>query len=357
MLHWFFVSGDAHHTLRAALAGIVAFGACLLLGPRVIRWLRAKKVGERIEKDDSKKLDALMQGKSGTPTMGGVFIVMAILLSVSLFADFTNPVIWVLVFTLIALGALGAYDDYLKLSGKRKGGMRMKTKFLLQMAISVAVGMILHMALVRTDGHLASRLYVPFCGSVNLGHLLYPWFVMMVIVATTNAVNITDGLDGLAGGCLGISTFAYTVIAYVVSRVDYSKYLGLPYVSGSAEVTVFCAAMLGATLGFLWFNSHPAQVFMGDSGSLPLGGALGVIACATKQEMLLFLVGGVFVIEAGSSLLQILSFKTTGRRIFSIAPLHHHYQFQGLPESKITLRFWIVAAVLAVSSLALLKVR
>jgi phospho-N-acetylmuramoyl-pentapeptide-transferase len=180
---------------------------------------------------------------------------------------------------------------------------------------------------------------------------------MAVIVATTNAVNITDGLDGLAGGCLGISTFAYTVIAYVVSRVDYSKYLGLPYVSGSAEVTVFCAAMLGATLGFLWFNSHPAQVFMGDSGSLPLGGALGVIACATKQEMLLFLVGGVFVIEAGSSLLQILSFKTTGRRIFSIAPLHHHYQFQGLPESKITLRFWIVAAVLAVSSLALLKVR
>jgi phospho-N-acetylmuramoyl-pentapeptide-transferase len=357
MLHWFFASGDAHHTLRAALAGIVAFGACLLLGPRVIAWLRAKKVGERIEKDDSKKLDALMQGKSGTPTMGGVFIVMAILASVSLFADFTNPVVWVLVFTLITLGALGACDDYLKLSGKRKGGMRMKTKFLLQMAISVAVGMILHMALVRTDGHLASRLYIPFCGSINLGHLLYPWFVMAVIVATTNAVNITDGLDGLAGGCLGISTFAYTVIAYLVSRVDYSKYLGLPYVSGSAEVTVFCAAMLGATLGFLWFNSHPAQVFMGDSGSLPLGGALGVVACATKQEMLLFLVGGVFVIEAGSSLLQILSFKATGRRLFSIAPLHHHYQFQGLPESKITLRFWIVAAVLAVSSLALLKVR
>jgi phospho-N-acetylmuramoyl-pentapeptide-transferase len=357
MLHWFFISGEAHHTLRAALAGIVAFGASILLGPRVIRWLRAKKVGERIEKDDSKRLDALMQGKSGTPTMGGVFIVAAILTSISLFADFTNPVIWVLVFTLVSLGALGACDDYLKLSGKRKGGMRMRTKFLLQMAISVAVGVGLHMALVRTDGHLASRLYFPFGGSVNLGHLVYPWFVMMVIVATTNAVNITDGLDGLAGGCLGISTFAYAVIAYVVSRVDYSRYLGLTYISGSSEVTVFCAAMLGATLGFLWFNSHPAQVFMGDSGSLPLGGALGVIACATKQELLLFLVGGVFVIEAGSSMLQILGFKATGRRIFSIAPLHHHYQFQGLPESKITLRFWIVAAVLAVSSLALLKVR
>ena len=357
MLHWLFVSGESHHTLRAALAGIFAFGACLLLGPRVIRWLRARKVGERIEKDDSKKLDALMSGKAGTPTMGGIFIVAAILASVSLFADLTNPVVLVLLFTLLSLGALGAVDDYLKLSGKRKGGMRMKTKFLLQMAISVAVGVGLHMALVRTDGQLASRLYIPWGGYVNLGHLVYPWFVMMVIVATTNAVNITDGLDGLAGGCLGISTFAYALIAYVISRVDYSKYLGLPYVSGSAEVAVFCSAMLGATLGFLWFNSHPAQVFLGDSGSLPLGGALGVIACATKQELLLFLVGGVFVIEAGSSLLQILSFKTTGRRIFSIAPLHHHYQFQGLPESKITLRFWIVAAVLAVSSLALLKVR
>jgi len=357
MLHWLFVSGDSHHTLRAALAGIVAFGACILLGPRVIAWLRARKVGERIEKDDSKKLDALMSGKAGTPTMGGIFIVAAILASVSLFADLTNPVVLVLLFTLLSLGALGAVDDYLKLSGKRKGGMRMKTKFLLQMAISVAVGVGLHMALVRTDGALASRLYIPLGGYIHLGHLVYPWFVMAVIVATTNAVNITDGLDGLAGGCLGISTFAYALIAYVISRVDYSRYLGLPYVSGSAEVAVFCSAMLGATLGFLWFNSHPAQVFMGDSGSLPLGGALGVVACATKQELLLFLVGGVFVIEAGSSLLQILSFKTTGRRIFLIAPLHHHFQFQGLHESKITLRFWIVAAVLAVSSLALLKVR
>lgn len=357
MLLWLFPSGEAQITLRAAFAGIVAFATTLLLGPRVIAWLRSRKVGERIEKDDCKKLDQLMQGKSGTPTMGGVFVVAAILASLGLFCDFANPVVWVLVFTLVTLGALGAVDDYLKLSGRRKGGMRMRTKFFLQIAISVAVGMILHMALVQTDGNLASRLYFPFGGQINLGHILYPWFVMMVIVATTNAVNITDGLDGLAGGCLGISTFAYAAIAYIVSRSDYSKYLGLPHVSGSVEVTVFCAAMLGATLGFLWFNSHPAQVFLGDSGSLPLGGALGVVACATKQELLLFLVGGVFVIEAGSSLLQILGYKATGRRIFLIAPLHHHFQFRGLHESKITLRFWIVAAVLAVSSLALLKMR
>ena len=359
MLLWILgnASGDGHHTLRAALAGLVAFGACLLLGPRVIAWLRAKKVGENVAKDDSKRLDEIMKGKNGTPTMGGVFVVMAILISLSLFADLSNPVLWVFVFTLVTLGGLGAVDDYLKLSGKCKSGMRMRTKLFLQIAISVAVGALLHMALVRTDGALASKLFIPLIGPVNLGHLMYPWFVMMVIVATTNAVNITDGLDGLAGGCLGISTFAYMAIAYVVSRVDYSKYLGLPYVSGSAEVAVFGAAMLGATLGFLWFNTHPAQVFMGDSGSLPLGGALGLMACATKQEMLLILIGGVFVIEAGSSLLQILSFKMTGKRIFKIAPLHHHFQFLGLPETKITLRFWIVAAVMAVSSLALLRVR
>jgi phospho-N-acetylmuramoyl-pentapeptide-transferase len=356
MLLWIFGKGLGEGiTLRAALAGIVAFGVCLLLGPRVIRWLRDRKVGERIEKDDSRRLDEMMQKKRGTPTMGGIFVVCAILLSTALFGDFANPVVWVLVFTVLALGALGAADDYLKLSGRSKSGMEMGTKFWIQVAISVAIGTGLHMALVRTDPGLASRLNVPFLGPVDLGHAFYPWFVMLVIVATTNAVNITDGLDGLAGGCLGISTFAYAIIAYIAGRVDYSRHLGIPYVSASAEVTVFCTAMLGATLGFLWFNSHPAQVFLGDSGSLPLGGALGVLACATKQELLLFLVGGVFVIEAGSSLLQILSYKTTGKRIFLIAPLHHHFQFRGLPETKITMRFWIVAAVMAVSSLALLK--
>lgn len=358
MLLWIF--GDAFRegiTLRAAMAGAFAFAACLLLGPRVIRWLRARKVGEQTEKEDSRQLDAMMRAKKGTPTMGGVFIVAAILASALVFGNFSNPVIWVLVFTTAALGALGGVDDYLKLSGRSKTGMRMRTKFALQVAIGVAAGVGLHMALVRTDPLVASRLYIPFDGHFDLGHVVFPWFVMLVIVATTNAVNITDGLDGLAGGCLGISTFAYAVIAYVAGRTDFSRYLEMPYVSASAELTVFCTAMLGATVGFLWFNSHPAQVFMGDSGSLPLGGALGLVACATKQELLLFLVGGVFVIEAGSSLLQILSFKATGRRVFLIAPLHHHFQFRGMPEAKITLRFWIVAAVMAVASLSLLKLR
>ncbi len=359
MLLWLF--GDALRdgiTLRAALGGILAFGASVFLGPRVIAWLRAREMGERTEKGDSRQLDTLMKDKKGTPTMGGVFLVAAILVSVALFGNFSNPVMWVLFLLVGSLGALGAADDYLKLSGRSRTGMRMFPKLVLQVVIAAAAGVALQLALLWTErgAGLSSRLSIPFVGSIDLG-VGYWLFVAAVIVSTTNAVNITDGLDGLAGGCLGISTFAYAVIAYVVGRVDFSAYLDLPYVRSSGELTVFCTAMLGATLGFLWFNSHPAQVFMGDSGSLPLGGALGLVACATKQEMLLLLVGGVFVIEAFSSLLQIVSYKATGRRIFLIAPLHHHYQFRGLPEAKITMRFWILAAVMAVASLALLKLR
>ncbi|MFN3486006.1 MAG: phospho-N-acetylmuramoyl-pentapeptide-transferase, partial [Planctomycetota bacterium] len=277
-------------TLRAAMAGITAFATCLVLGPRVIAWLRARKVGERVEKEDSRRLDELMRQKKGTPTMGGVFIVAAILLSVFLFGNFANPALGVLLFVLVGLAAVGAVDDYLKLSGRSRTGMRMRTKLWLQIGVSLAAGAGLMAALRATDPSVATKLATPFGAAWDWG-LLYPVFVALVLVATTNAVNITDGLDGLAGGCLGISTFAYAVIAYVVGRVDFSAYLELPYVKASAELPVFCTAMLGAVLGFLWFNSHPAQVFMGDSGSLPLGGALGLVACATKQELLLFLVG------------------------------------------------------------------
>ena len=356
MIPFFFDGMDKQFTLRAAMAGVTALLASLLLGPRVIAWLRAKKLGERIEKDDSKRLDSLMKGKQGTPTMGGVFVVAAILLSLALFGNFRNPVLWVLTGVILGLVAVGAKDDWLKLSGKSKTGMRARTKLRLQIGIALAAGVGLVLAHRAVDPGVATRLFIPFDGSWDLGWG-YAALVALVIVSTTNAVNITDGLDGLAGGCLSISTFAYAVVAYMVGRQDFSRHLEVAFVSSSAEVTVFCTAMLGATLGFLWFNSHPAQVFLGDSGSLPLGGALGLVACATKQEILLLLIGGVFVIEAGSSLLQILSFKATGRRIFLIAPLHHHFQFRGTPETKITMRFWIVGAILAVSSLSLLKLR
>ncbi|MHC4606878.1 MAG: phospho-N-acetylmuramoyl-pentapeptide-transferase [Planctomycetota bacterium] len=343
-------------TFRAALAGILSFVLCLVIGPRVIAWLRRNRVGEVTEKNDSRRLDAIMSGKKHTPTMGGVFMVLAILASTALFGDLTNPALWVLMASVAALGGLGAFDDYLKLSGRRRGGLSVFWKLLAQCLIGLGAGTGLCLALLAVEPEHATRFYVVLDGWIDLG-ALYPVFVMLIVVAFANAVNITDGLDGLAGGCLSISVFAYAVIAYVVGRVDFSAYLGIPYMTASAEMTVFCTAMLGATLGFLWFNAHPAQVFMGDSGSLPLGGALALIACVTKQEMLLLLIGGVFVIEAFSSFAQILSFKLTGRRIFRIAPLHHHFQFKGMSETKITMRFWIVAAVMAVASLAMLKLR
>ncbi|MBI2931054.1 MAG: phospho-N-acetylmuramoyl-pentapeptide-transferase [Planctomycetes bacterium] len=343
-------------TPRAAMAGVGALLLCLLVGPRVIAWLRRRKLGERTEKGDSRRLDDIMRAKKDTPTMGGLFLSAAVLLAMGLFANTSNRVVPILVSAVVALCALGAVDDWMKLSGRRRTGMPAYLKLLGQCVIGYSAGCWLFVALLRTDPGQASRLHVPLMGTMDLG-IAYPLFVMLVTVASSNAVNITDGLDGLAGGCLAISFFAFAMIAYAVGRVDFSGYLGVPYVRASAEVSVFCAAALGATLGFLWFNSHPAQVFMGDSGSLPMGGALGLAACATKQEFLLALVGGVFVVEAGSSLAQILWFKATGRRLFRIAPLHHHYQFGGVPETKIVTRFWIGAAVLAVASLATLKLR
>jgi phospho-N-acetylmuramoyl-pentapeptide-transferase len=328
----------------------------VLLGPRVIAWLKAKKLGEKTEKGDSKVLDKMMQGKRDTPTMGGLFLLASILIAVALFGSTKSRTLPILVVAVTSLGALGCVDDWLKLSGRSKKGMSSRAKMAGQVVVGLATGFWLHHVLLRVDAAHASRVVIPFVAEIDFG-VAYPFFVAFIVVACSNAVNITDGLDGLAGGCLAISSLAYMVVAYVVSRVDWSQYLGIAHVRSAPEVTVFCAAMLGASLGFLWYNAHPAQVFMGDSGSLPLGGALGLIACMTKQEFLLLFVGGIFVVEAASSLLQIIGFKLTGKRLFRIAPLHHHFQFAGMTETKITQRFWICAAVLAVMSLATLKLR
>ena len=343
-------------TCRSALAGIAAFLSCLALGPHLIRWLRRRRVGENVEKGDSARLDALMRDKKDTPTMGGVFVCAAILLALALFGNFKSKTLPIFAFVIVALGLLGAADDALKLTGRSRTGLSMFWKLLAQCIVGYAAGAWLYLVLLRTDPTHASRVLIPWGGGFDLG-VLYPSFVMLVLVACSNAVNITDGLDGLAAGCLAISIFAYAAIAYAVGRADFSGYLGLPNVRAAVETTVVGTAVLGATLGFLWFNGHPAQVFMGDSGSLPLGGVLGLVACTTKQELLLLAIGGVFVLEAGSSLLQILSFKLTGKRILRIAPLHHHFQFAGVPEAKITMRFWICAAVMAVASLATLRLR
>ena len=343
-------------TSRSALAGIAAFLGCLALGPYIIRWLKSRRVGENVEKGDSKRLDALMSGKKNTPTMGGVFVCAAVLFALALFGNFRSKTLPIFAFVIVGLGMIGAVDDWLKLSGRRKTGLSMFWKLVGQVLIGQAAGVWLLLVFLRTDAAAATQVFMPWGGSVDLG-VIYPTFVMLVLVACSNAVNITDGLDGLAAGCLAISIFAYAAIAYAVGRPDFSAYLGLPQVRAAVETTVVGTAVLGATLGFLWFNGHPAQVFMGDSGSLPLGGVLGLVACTTKQEVLLLAIGGVFALEAGSSLLQILSFKLTGRRIFRIAPLHHHFQFGGVPEAKITMRFWICAAVMAVASLAALRLR
>lgn len=342
-------------TFRAALSSLLAFLFCILLGPRIIKFLKGRKIGEQIEKRDSERLDQIMYSKKDTPTMGGIFIVSAIVISIILCANFDNRANYILLFVLLSLCLIGAYDDLLKLKKISKTGMPMWIKMGWQVIIGAMAGLAITHLLIAKDGEYATKIYFPLIDYyLDLGKI-YPFFVMFVIVSCSNAVNITDGLDGLTAGCLVIASLAYAIIAYIAGRIDFTAYLHIPYIRTSAEMSVFAATTAGACLGFLWFNCYPAQIFMGDAGSLPLGGALGLIACITKQEFLMFLVGGIFVIEVLSSLLQILSFKLFRRRIFLIAPLHHHYQFKGLSETKITLRFWIIAALLALASFAMLK--
>ncbi len=342
-------------TFRSASAAIVAFVACLLIGKPVIAWLTRKKIGERTDKGDSRVLSEIHRAKAATPTMGGFFVLIAVLLTTLGFAKLFNPFVLATLYVVITLGIVGFYDDYIKLTAVRKKGLSIRMKLLFQVAIGGIVGfeLWLYGRDVMPD---VTTLYVPFLKeTVDLGWL-YPVFVTLVIVASSNAVNITDGLDGLAAGCLIIATMTYGAITYLAGRVDFSKYLGIPYVAGVGELTVVCAAIVGAVMGFLWFNAFPAQVFLGNTGALPLGGALGIIAVCAKQELALFLVGAIFVIDTLSVIIQIITVRGWNYRFFKIAPLHHHYQFLGLHETKITIRFWIVAAIFAVIALASLKV-
>lgn len=395
ILPWF--PAIRYITVRAALAAVTAFLLCVLIGPAVIRWLRRKKIGEHSEIKDSAKLAEMHAGKAQTPTLGGAFLMAGILAAVALWGRFSagperrghdasagetaaqegggdvqplsgarrrtvppaapsGPYLGIVAAVALALTLLGAADDYRKLTRPKTRGLSIRSKLIVQVLIGLAAGFALYRYFQH--GPHGTWIYLPFVRDpvLDLG-LAYPFFVMAVIVSMTNAVNITDGLDGLAPGCLFICAFAYAVIAYIAGRWDFAEYLELPNVVNSGELAVFGAAVMGSCLGFLWFNCHPAQIFMGDSGSLPLGGALAMIALITKQEFLLLLVGGVFVIEVASDVVQIASFRLTGRRVFRIAPLHHHFQFAGLPETKITVRFWIVAAILAVLGLASLKLR
>jgi phospho-N-acetylmuramoyl-pentapeptide-transferase len=339
-------------TFRAVMAALTAFLLSLILGPLLINKLKALKVGERINKADSIKLDSLHQHKQSTPTMGGILILGTVLVSTLLWADLKQQFIWIVLFSTVWLGLTGFADDYLKQVKKKASGLPAKIKF----ASQVILGLILGAVLIYSQHNV--NLEIPFLKGVTFDlDGLYILFVILVIAGSSNAVNLTDGLDGLAVGIVVMVGIAFSILCYVSGNVNLSHYLLIPYIKGAAELTIFCASIVGAGLGFLWFNCYPATIFMGDVGSLALGGAIGTVALLIKKEMLLIIVGGIFVLEALSVILQVGSFKLTKKRIFKIAPLHHHFQFLDWPENKVIVRFWIIAGLLALLTLMTLKIR
>lgn len=340
-------------TFRAAMAAVTAFLISLIFGPFLINKLKKLKIGENINKNDSGKLDDLHRHKQDTPTMGGILILGAILISTLLWADITNKYIIIVLFVTVWLGITGFMDDYLKQVKKKAKGLTAASKFTSQIILGLILGTIL---MILSPSNI--RLDLPFLKDVSLNlDGLFIIFVILVVSGSSNAVNLTDGLDGLAAGIVVMVAIAFSVLCYVTGNIKFSEYLLIPYIRGSGELTVFCTSILGAGLGFLWFNCYPASIFMGDVGSLALGGALGTVALLIKKEMLLVIVGGIFVLEALSVILQVASFKLTKKRIFKIAPLHHHFQFLNWPENKVIVRFWIIASLLALLTLVTLKTR
>jgi len=337
-------------TFRTILATLSSLLLLFVLGTWVIRRLRVMQVGQHIRDDGPPN----HKGKAGTPTMGGCLVLPVVMVSTLLWTEINNLYMWLVMLVVLCYGLIGFVDDYLKVSRKNSRGLRVKWKFGLQVLVAVVVAVIL-------QGYpgFDSRLNVPFFKTMtpdlSWGYALLAVFV---IVGASNAVNLTDGLDGLAMGPIVIAFTCYLVFCYLAGHVKLAAYLQIPYVSGAGELAVICGSVVGAGLGFLWYNSYPAELFMGDVGSLPLGAALGTIAVMTKQEIVLVLVGGIFVVETLSVILQVAYFRATGgRRIFRMAPIHHHFELKGWPESKVTVRFWIIAIVLALLSLSTLKLR
>ena len=354
-------------TVRTVYASLTAMFLAFVFGPWLIRRLRELQIGQYIREEGPQE----HQKKAGTPTMGGVLIVLSTAVPTLLWADLSNPFVLLALFALIAFAAVGFVDDYAKVAKQRNLGLSARKKFSLQILISLVVGVAL--LVLTTYSAYSTQLVFPFFkrlhpdlvihSLMNVPHLwplaFVPFlvFVALVIAGSSNAVNLTDGLDGLAIGCTVIAAGALTVLTYVSSNYRWAQYLEIQYIPRVGELTVFCGALVGASLGFLWYNAHPAEIFMGDVGSLSLGGTLGVIAVIIKQEILLFFVGGIFVIEALSVILQVGSFKLRGKRIFRMAPIHHHFELLGWSESKVIVRFWIIALVFALFALTTLKLR
>jgi len=340
-------------TFRTAFAALTALLISFILGPWLIERMRRIKLGQYIREEGPKS----HQVKAGTPTMGGILINISILVPTILWADIFNPYIWIILFVTAAYGAIGFVDDYRKLVKKRNLGLTAKEKFIAQFTVAFLAGAaIAYLPMLKNN--YSTAITFPFLKDVvlNLGWFYIP-FVMVILVGASNAVNLTDGLDGLAIGSTLIAAVTYTALTYAAGHARIADYLRIAWVPQTGELAVFCGAMVGASLGFLWFNAHPAEIFMGDVGSLALGGAIGCLAVMIKQELLLVLVGGLFVLEALSVILQVASFKITGRRIFKMSPLHHHFELSGWRETKVVVRFWIIAIIFAMISLATLKLR
>ena len=345
-------------TFRAGGAAITAFLLCLLLGSPLIDWLRRLRFGQEIRgADEVHKLHELHRSKAGTPTMGGLLILFAITGSTLLWARPTDQFVLTTLFCTLYLGIVGFADDYLKIRYRRSKGLIATQKLLLQILLGLAI--VIYLWSDQQTYETSRRLMVPFMKTpliADLG-LFTILFIVLILVATANAVNLTDGLDGLAVGCSVIAAGMFAIITYIAANKIFSDYLNVPHLRNAGELTVFCAALFGAGLGFLWFNCHPAKMFMGDTGSLALGGALGIVAILIKQELTLILIGGVFVIEAASVILQVASFKLTGKRIFLMSPLHHHFELKGWSETTVTVRFWILAIIFGLFGLSSLKLR
>lgn len=343
-------------TFRAICAAVTAFLLCLIFGNRVIRKLISLKFGQPIRTaEEVNKLFELHGAKKGTPTMGGILILGSVIISSLLWARPTNGFVWLVLISTVFLGGIGFYDDYLKIAKKSSDGISSRLKFALQCVL--AGGFTLFFVSDAALWQQAQSLYVPFLKEpFSLGFFAFGLY-LLVIVGTSNAVNLTDGLDGLAAGCSTTVAATYGMLAYVAATAAAAQYLQIPQVPAAGELTVLCLALAGACLGFLWWNCHPARVFMGDTGSLAIGGMLGAVAICTKQEVLLIIVGGVFVIEALSVILQVASFKLTGKRIIKMSPIHHHFELSGWKESTVIVRFWIMSILFALLGLATLKLR
>ena len=355
-------------TTRVALSSLTALVLALALGPWMIRKLRELAYGQHIREDGPKS----HQKKSGTPTMGGILIVISIVVPTLLWADLTNEYVWIALLGLVGFGAIGFIDDYTKMAKSRNLGLTARQKLFGQVLCAMVVGFLL--LLLHANQAYSTAINVPFFKKFHPDLLIEPWtnnfwtyplafvpfylFIVFIMVGSSNAVNLTDGLDGLATGLMIIAAGAMTALTYVSSHAEFSEYLGLARLPNSQELTIFCASMVGATIGFLWYNCHPAEVFMGDVGSLALGGGMGIVAVLIKEEVLLVFIGGVFVAEALSVILQVGSYKLRGgKRIFKMAPIHHHFEALGWPESKVIVRFWIAGLVMALFALTTLKLR